>query len=763
MSVSPVPETSQRPDWPRLVAKRVNTQEGRIATLEAGGSTVQAVLDDVRGNIGIIASPATLYTGVSPLAVVASLSTANLANPAIADTDWAGVDVAPAIGTTIANQINRVRGQVGGDLSAQLTSILGSLAVTRKYPVTGGQTYTASLHNAPLDWTFYTNGFMQFFKTDGSFDAGLTSGFTLSADGRQLTFTVPGSGAKLWAVNLQYVSASNTNPVTTAQMTAAQNNLMLNTGSSAQPFAPYTTDDFAPTTANFTSAATKPIRLTQQGEFIYIRTACQQSANYDLMWRLRYGHGMNYFAVNSRSGVIDFYGQRFVAKATAGMVSAFNQATSMVHTNGIDESCPERRNGMFVDGNHGATCYQVTKAAHGMANVDVGSIWTDGTSQWMLLYIESASVLVFQRRYTGTNTKWVISSAAPASATFTHVSGATHTGAIAFTSPTAQQFVPIIRDQVQRVMVDGTAVVADGDYLGSSVWLEEVYTGLNIAKVQDALIAAVGAGSPNWTPDVGQSRVYSRYEWNKWGAVTIYTGRHVVDAYTRTALIDYWGGIQMQRLSLTGDSTPGMHTAVEMYIPDVGTVSGLNFKAKADITANVTDIQVMTANCDDPTKPSDMFCLLGKNGANYASGQAFGYDPLVGLGEFATRAAKSARVLNLSSANKCYPTAIDSAAGDAVAGDEFELACYRAPFLPTDAQLTIPGVIYSVNGGYRCLVSAHQTLTNKAVAVPVELSGKAVTVLASGGFTLVSPFVSQGVIMISTAGGHGWAILKIGS
>lgn len=51
MSVSPVPETNQRPDWPRLVAKRVNSQESRIATLEAGGgspggSTTQIQFND---------------------------------------------------------------------------------------------------------------------------------------------------------------------------------------------------------------------------------------------------------------------------------------------------------------------------------------------------------------------------------------------------------------------------------------------------------------------------------------------------------------------------------------------------------------------------------------------------------------------------------------------------------------------------------------------------------------------------------------------
>lgn len=36
MSASPLPETNQRPDWPRLVARRVNDHENRLNALENG-------------------------------------------------------------------------------------------------------------------------------------------------------------------------------------------------------------------------------------------------------------------------------------------------------------------------------------------------------------------------------------------------------------------------------------------------------------------------------------------------------------------------------------------------------------------------------------------------------------------------------------------------------------------------------------------------------------------------------------------------------
>lgn len=46
MSASPLPETNQRPDWPRLVAKRVNDHEVRLSVVEAGGGSGTFSLDD---------------------------------------------------------------------------------------------------------------------------------------------------------------------------------------------------------------------------------------------------------------------------------------------------------------------------------------------------------------------------------------------------------------------------------------------------------------------------------------------------------------------------------------------------------------------------------------------------------------------------------------------------------------------------------------------------------------------------------------------
>lgn len=727
------------------------------------GRSVLDALDQQAADLSAVATGGDLYTGVSALAVVAADSTANVADPSAADVG-AGGDASPAIGTTTDNQRHRLRNNGTGTLSAQSSSSLGTFAVTRKIDVVAGEEYTFSLHNCPLGWYIYsaTLGRIQYFNTDGSFHSESAS-FTQDAlIAREVTFTVP-TGAEKVAFDLRNVTDfSNDNPIDSDTMQVVQDNLMLNLGDSALTFAPYTADAYTPAASRFTGEEDGPIALTIQNQFLFIKTACQLSSTKDVIWRLLYGHGLNYNRTLSRSGVADFYGARFVAKGETVLPSAFNQSTE-VHCAGGDESCPERRNGMFVDGGHGSTCYRLTAASHGKANVDVGSIWSDGTDEWLLLYIEDSDTLIFQRRYTGTDTKWSISSAAPGSSTFTHVSGATNTGNVTSTAEALAQFVPIIDDYTSRLVMDGTAISADGDYSGDTFWIDELYIGLNLAKVQDALIADVGNASPDWTPDVEQTRVYNRHEMSRYGVWTTYTARYVTDAYDRAALTDYWGGIQLQRLSLTGDSTPGMHNKAKLYIPDVGVVSGFDFQAIADYTSNGSQVDILASDCDDPADPASLFCLIGTDAADaILSGQVFGYDPAVGLGVPATRAANADRVLYFSSSEKNYPVLIDAAAGDAAAGDTFEAACWRAPFLPTDPELTIPGVILQSYGRTYCAIAAHQALDEKEVAVPEQLTGRTVTIVRGEGLTLDNGFVREGKIQVSVPGAHGWALLELG-
>jgi len=722
----------------------------------------QEQIENLQDDLGAISSSVgTDSLGIpftDPSAIVAPNVT-NLADPDVTDSQL------PAT----ADHLHRVYNSGGGALNAQSPSTLGTFAVTKKYNVTAGTEYTVSLHNAPVEFLLYfvSGGeFLCFYNTDESHHSNLTAAqFTRAADARSAVFTVP-AGAERVAFNLRNsVLFSNTDPMTEEAVEQCLLNVMINEGATALPFAPFNDGTLTATSDTFDPEQESVIEVVKQGEFFYIRADCQLSEDKDVVWRVRVNHAASYNAVNSKTGIVDFYGIRFIDKDDEATVSAFNQSMD-VHNVGMDESCPIKLNSMFLAGTHGVIGYKATAVAHGKANEDVGSIWDDGIDEWVLYYIDSADAVTFVRRYSGASDEWTISTQDFGSGTLTHVSGATNTGDVTVTASAQAQVIPIIRGYLAELRVDDVPISDDGTYKGERVTLGEVYSLLNAALQQDYLIAEVGAASPDLdNADIGeQVRFYYEFEWNLFGAMSIRTAQGVKDNYRRAANIDYWGGLQLQRLSLVGDVPSGMHDEVHLYVPEIAPVDGYDLEAVADITSNAANVVLPRTSCDDPDDPASHFCLIGKDsGGVTLSGHLFGYSREEGNGVPATRAAKVDTVLLFSAAEKMYPFAVDGAAGDAAEGDVESVTAFRAPFMPTDADLTVPGVVVTMSGETYVYITAHQTLTQKSVAIPDKYTGKAVTtVKGHANVTVHSTFVSAAAIIISVSSGYGDVVLRLG-
>ena len=722
------------------------------ATITGTSPTQVLNLTIPRGPISTMGQDTASFT--SPSEIVMTPDTSNVANPDETTTGLA----------TTADHLHRVYNSGGGALSAQLPTVIGNLAVTRKYTVTAGETYTLSFHEAPTEWIIYFTGspFIGFYNTDGSHHSNITSGFTRGTGDRSVTFTVP-SGAERVAFNVQNsIDFSNANPMTEAGLDELLPFIMLNVGSSALDYAPYSDGTFTPSSATFDPEQSGDVEITRRGTLLYVRAPCQNSATTDVVWRLKAGQGLLYDATYSRSGVIDLYGIRFISRSAISTVAAFNQSTQ-VHSNGFDESAPVKFNNVYLGGGHGVPGTKITAAAHGKANVDVGSIWNDGTNDWVLYRVDSTSALTFVRKYTGATDKWEISGATMGTVTLTHVSGATNTGSISATSPTAAQVVPALKSYLYEVQVDGAAVTGDGTWAGDSVTLREVYSILNAASQQDFLIANVGDPTPSYDDAsiAEQVRVFNEYTISPAGSLSVRTAIGCHQAHRRTSADDYWGGIQLQRLALTGDSTPGMQNRVDLYVPDISTVSGYDLQAGANITSNASDVRVPRSSCTTPTDPASHFALIGYSSGTAVAGHLFGYDRAVGNGIPATRAAEVTNVLFFSSAEKMYPIAVDSASGDAAAGDVVEVGAFRAPFLP-DASLTIPGVIVETGGNTYCYITSHQNLTSHLVEIPDRFDGFSVTVIKSHtNVTVIDTVVINGGVRVTVTGGYGDVVLKL--
>lgn len=119
---------------------------------------------------------------------------------------------------------------------------------------------------------------------------------------------------------------------------------------------------------------------------------------------------------------------------------------TQIRVNG-DDSAPVRMMGATVGANHGYSRSDLTMAAHGKTNADIGSIWTDGTFQWVIIQIVSANVIgvtcrTENRGYTST---------LPA---LTHVSGAINTANIAPTAVSAKQWYPMLKNHKVNLILD---------------------------------------------------------------------------------------------------------------------------------------------------------------------------------------------------------------------------------------------------------------------------------------------------------------------
>ncbi len=709
-------------------------------------------LSEVVNYLGIKTSKLT-----NPTNIVSQPSLANLADPNVTDS------VVP----TFADQLWRVYNSGTGLASAQSSSTLGSFAVTRKYPVTAGTTYTISMHGAPSDYFFYFSGTptITFYNGSGTFVTGLTT-FTSSYGGRELTFTVPVGCSKV-AFNVRdSVDFSNLVPMDSVALQTCLNNIMLNVGSSALAWSAYTTGTYSPSTALFSEGITAPVTLVKQGNYTFVRAPCQLSTNTDVVWRVLFGRPANYSLVNSRTGAIDFYGIRFIPKSTAAIntIAAYNQSTH-VHNQGIDEGCPIKFNSMFLSGTgHGVVGYAATKTAHDKTAVDVGSTWTDGTSTWVLTYIQDVNTVLFVRLNTGATDKWVIGTNAITGTSLTHVAGATHTTAYAFTAQVQQQLIPSIQSLVNQLTVDGVAITTDGVYTGNNVRMRELYSVINPASQQAALIAAVGAASPNYLAGAEQIRSFNEYSWNDFGAMEIRAGKGVMQAFNRNVgtINDYWGGVQLQRISKTVDvPNAGIATGVSLYVPDVATVSGYNFQSVADITANAAQVNIPKASCTNASDPASHFAVFGTLAGSYTSGHLYGVSRGEGLGIPATRTSGIANVMYFSSANKQYLVLKDSTIPASTVGDVDIATLFRAPFLPTDSSLTIPGICVTMSGVDYIYITAHQNLTNKSVQIPTRLNGKKITVVKShANVTVVNPFFTNNQVTINVINGYGDIILR---
>ena len=464
-----------------------------------------------------------------------------------------------------------------------------------------------------------------------------------------------------------------------------------------------------------------------------------------------------------------------IATSRTGMVAAFNAAVGAadIFVGEVDVAPPVKYNNTFIGGNHGALAsIRVTATAHGKTVADIGSEWSDGTKSVWIIAILDANTLVCMLNNIGTNDSLWFFFTNLSAGTLTHVAGATNTGSVSFSAPSARQIFPSVRDHVQTVKLNGvTTVSVDGVYDCNYVTVEESYDIVNPELMRDYLIAGrPWATTPSVTDPAIASQVSLRYvyEVHDNGSMSVAGRFENLQTIDLSSGDGFAGFIQAQ----TASWAAGVET-MSLYVPRttaiVGSLKTWNFENCEVISGAFEQIDFTKARWTNVANPPDRMVELVKNTASGINqkGYAIGYSRLSGAGaNLANYIVKSGYI---SAARKMYPhiltkqaPAFGAPASTLPVNSVVEATAYRILYNLSAIPEATTAAVRLFEGGAEVILDFHQNVTAKAVPVPAKLNGKTVTIVdGNGNLTLDSAVVTAGAITVSVTGSYGAAVLQV--
>ena len=174
----------------------------------------------------------------------------------------------------------------------------------------------------------------------------------------------------------------------------------------------------------------------------------------------------NKYTFNStNNSEIDFSGTYIISSTTPNTVANYQAGFSMLNNYvQTDDSTPiNTLNVNYVMAGHGLLAPTVTSAGHGKDSSDIGSIWTDGSKQYVLAEIDGNVMTFYSKPYIDVDGVWKMVSIVGSGGTLTHVSGATHTGSIVYSARGTVQKYPIITNHTRQILINGEDVASNGD------------------------------------------------------------------------------------------------------------------------------------------------------------------------------------------------------------------------------------------------------------------------------------------------------------
>lgn len=397
--------------------------------------------------------------------------------------------------------------------------------------------------------------------------------------------------------------------------------------------------------------------------------------------------GANTFAVSSvingktLTETISRYTSR---NGTVGYGGVTYDGDTITNNDYGDDCCPIRTQNGTLGGDHGyVNGIGVYTNPDGKTNADVGSVWHDTAGNEYVMLGFTAEVtprLMMGQLYTGSPPT------APTQnplTNLTHVSGATHTGSISYTTFDATagnslsaQLRPTVGHVEVTAWLDGNPLISNGTYQGNVFELRESYIILDYKQLYDYAKAHPGAalnGDTLAAAGCGAVQVQNIFRWEKPGIARITT---------------IYDELQPTTLSICGAVQAGVHAlagqTITRYVPGMGTVSGNNWSNGVDLTSWASTVNLpASAELVSGRVPAFSLDTLS-SGGTVLIGFAMGYLPFGSqydtASKSATRQTRAATALwNMRDSKKCYPA---FTTGEAAGWGHIQVDAYRAYLSP---------------------------------------------------------------------------------
>lgn len=332
-------------------------------------------------------------------------------------------------------------------------------------------------------------------------------------------------------------------------------------------------------------------------------------------------------------------------------------ATGTLYKGAGDDICPIHYNGSYVGANHGKSpTWKLTLASHGLTTADIGSVWSSNSKQYVIYRIDDTDK--FSVIGDTDNSYYDVVTTAPV-APLTHVSGATHTGNLAFTASVSQQVYPAFKNYALSIKNEsGTALSTDGVIKGNKITIEESYDIFDVASVVEYLKTNVGSNTNTsyYSDSIDANmRIRNTYTFLKDGAMTVSCNAIPLK---EGVYLEYWGGVQSGTI---GDN---------IYVP---------FTSYNSIQAQSGTVNLTSETWDDDQFPAYKLYQFDGSGNGFATGYVIDY----GQGLPATRYSKltgaNGAGFYYSSSKKMYPHFYDVALGTDFYGNYLSFYAFRCP------------------------------------------------------------------------------------